>query len=92
MVHLAWHLLKRYLNKERRKLENALSFNRLHPYEQLGVVWLLEGEREKQDFIQDIFNQSGLLKNIIQARLLFTGQHYPEALKALEQSFPKRLK
>lgn len=86
MVHLAWHLLKRYLNKERRKLENALSFNRLHPYEQLGVVWLLEGEREKQDFIQDIFNQSGLLKNIIQARLLFTGQYYPEALKALEQS------
>ena len=86
MVHSTWYLMKRYLNQERRKLENTFSFSRLHPYEQLGVVWLLEGESEKQEFIQEVFNQSGLLKNIIQARLLFRAQHYTEALTVLEQS------
>lgn len=86
LVHSTWYLIQRYRNQERRKLENALSFSRLHPYEQLGVVWLLGGEREKQDFIQEIFNQSGLLKNIIQARLLYSEQNYSQALRELEQS------
>lgn len=86
IAHSTWYLIKRYVNRERRKIENALSFSRLHPYEQLGVVWLLEGERDKQDFIETIFNQSALLKQIVQARLLFRQQDYAAALKTLEQS------
>lgn len=84
--HSAWYILKRYFNQERRKIETTFSFNRLHPYEQLGVIWLLEGAQEKKDFVQEVFNQSGLLKQIIQARLLFSQQHYAEALNILESS------
>ena len=84
--HSTWYLLKRYFNQERRKIETTFSFSRLHPYEQLGVIWLLEGAQEKKDFVQDIFNQSGLLKQIIQARLLFVQEYYQDALNVLENS------
>ena len=44
LLHIAWLLLKRYLNREKRKLEQVLSFEQLHPFEKLGVLWLLDGE------------------------------------------------
>ena len=68
-MHLAWYLIKRYLNREKRKLEQILSFNNLHPFEKLGVLWLLDGEEEQEQVIRNIFDQSGLLKSIIHAQL-----------------------
>ena len=86
VMQLFWLGLKRYLSKEQRKLAHVLNFNNLHPYEQLGVIWILQGEDEQQDFVQQVFDQSGLLKHIVQARLLFGQNQYAESLLALESS------
>lgn len=85
-MHSAWLLLKRYLNREKRKLEQVLSFEQLHPFEKLGVLWLLDGEDEQQQVIQQVFDQSGLLKQIIHAQLLYKQQNFSEALSILEHS------
>ena len=87
-MHLFWIVFKRYLSKEQRKLQEIINFDALHPYEQLGMIWILEGEEEQQDFIQEIFNQSGLLKEITQARILFKQKHYQQALMILDSSPP----
>jgi len=87
-MHLVWYWGKRYLNREKRKLEQVLYFDELHPYEKLGVIWLLDGRDEQQQVIQQIFDQSGLLKQITQARLLFKQGNYVEALNILEHSPP----
>ena len=86
VMQLFWLGLKRYLSKEQRKLAHVLNFNNLHPYEQLGVIWILQGEDEQQDFVQQVFDQSGFLKHIVQARLLFGQNQYAESLLALESS------
>lgn len=88
VMHLIWIMFKRYLSREQRKLQEIINFDALHPYEQLGMIWILEGEEEQQDFIQDIFNQSGLLKEITQARILFKQKHYQQALMILDSSPP----
>ncbi len=88
LLHLTWYFLKGYLNREKRKLEQILSFSNLHPFEKLGVLWLLDGEEEQAQVILNIFDQSGLLKPIIQAQLLFKKGQYSEALQALEVSPP----
>lgn len=88
LMQLIWLALKRYLTRAKRKLEHVLSFDDLHPYEKLGVLWLVESDQEQQDVIQQIFDHSGLLKQIIQARLLFKQQQYAEALAILEKSPP----
>jgi len=85
-IHLFWIFFKRYLSNKQRKLQDMLSFDALHPYEQLGVIWILEAEKDQQDFIQDVFNQSGLLKEIAQARILFNQQYYQQALNRLDSS------
>ena len=87
-MHLAWYLIKRYLNREKRKLEQILSFNNLHPFEKLGVLWLLDGEEEQEQVIRNIFDQSGLLKSIIHAQLLFKKAQCVEALQILDNSPP----
>src|SRR5690606_28076305 len=71
-----------------RKHETVFSFARLHPYEQLAVVWLLNAAQDQRNFIQQSFNTSGLLKYIIEARLSWGQQQYSEALKSLNQSNP----
>ncbi|KAF1019123.1 MAG: hypothetical protein GAK29_04011 [Acinetobacter bereziniae] len=88
LMHLMWYALNRYLRREKRKLEQVLNFSDLHPFEQLGVLWLLDGEDEQEQVIQNIFDQSGLLKPIIQSRILFKQGDYAAALQALENSPP----
>lgn len=85
-LQIAWLVLKRAMHQEKRKLEHVLNFSHLHPYEQLGVIWILEGEQEQQEFVQQVFDQSGLLQQIVHARLAYKQQHYGEALRALERS------
>ncbi|WP_336952388.1 heme biosynthesis protein HemY [Acinetobacter sp. AS167] len=88
LMHVVWYFLNRYIRREKRKLEQVLNFTTLHPFEQFGVLWLLDGEDEQEQVIQTIFDQSGLLKPIVQSRQLFKQLHYSEALKALENSSP----
>lgn len=88
LMHVTWYLTKRYISKEKRKIEQVLSFSNLHPFEQLGVLWLLDGENEQHQVIQNIFDQSGLLKPIIQSGLLLREQNFSEALQTLENSPP----
>ncbi|NHB59167.1 heme biosynthesis protein HemY [Acinetobacter sp. 194] len=79
-------LIKRAINQNKRKQYELVSFNELHTYEQLGVAWLLEGEALKKDIIQPVFESSVLLKNIIQARILFKQEQFAEAMDELQKS------
>ena len=88
VMQMIWYATKRYLSREQRKHETVFSFARLHPYEQLAVVWLLNAAQDQRNFIQQSFNTSGLLKYIIEARLSWGQQQYSEALQALNQSNP----
>ncbi len=87
-IHMLWYALKRYLSREQRKNETVLSFSSLHPYEQLAVVWLLNAAHDQRDFIQQAFSESGLLKDVIQARLKTGEQQFDSALSALNASNP----
>lgn len=82
--HMTRKLFKRYLSKEKRKIETILDFHSLHPYEQLAVILLLDAEKEQKDFVSHIFSQSGLLKGIIDSHLYFIQQDFPRALQALD--------
>lgn len=83
LTHMSWYGFKSYLNSEKRKLKYINEFSALHPYEQLGVIWILQGNDVEQDFVQKIFQQSGLLQQIFQSRYFFLKQDYDAALTAL---------
>ena len=86
LLQILWLWLKRLIVKVKRQQDNMLSFNQLHPYEQLGVIWMLQGAEEQQSFIKQTFDQSGLLKHMIDARFMIQQGQYAEALKVLESS------
>ena len=88
VLQLSWVLLRRYLTREKRKLQQVLSFQGLHPYEQLGVLWLLEAEAEQAQHIEPVFNASGLMKEVVQATILARRGQYAEALSLLKRSPP----
>lgn len=88
VMHMLWYVLKRYLSREQRKSETVLSFSSLHPYEQLAVVWLLNAAQDQRNFIQQSFSESGLLKDVIDARLKTGEQQFDSALHALNISNP----
>lgn len=87
-MQMLWYAIKRYLSREQRKSETVFSFSSLHPYEQLAVVWLLNAAQDQREFIQQSFNQSGLLKDVIYARLQAGEKQYEDALQALNTSNP----
>ncbi len=88
IIQLVWLQLKRYLAREQRKTETVLDFKTLHPYEQLGVIWLLQAEQDQQLFIQRVFSQSGLLRGVIESRLFLGNAETDLALKSLNQASP----
>lgn len=79
-------IIKRYLSREKRKIETILDFQSLHPYEQLAVILLLDAEKDQKDFIHQIFSHSGLLKGIIDSHLYLMQNDFPQALKALDNT------
>ncbi|ANF80857.1 hypothetical protein A3K93_00730 [Acinetobacter sp. NCu2D-2] len=87
-MQMLWYSAKRYLSREQRKSETVISFNNLHPYEQLAVVWLLNAAQDQRDFIQQSFKESGLLKDVIHARLKVGHQDFNQALDLLNSSNP----
>ncbi len=76
IAQVIWLWIKRYSSQEQRKRENIFQFKNLHPYEQLGIVWLLEAAEDQRVFIERVFTQSGLLKNIIDAKFLVLSGDY----------------
>lgn len=88
VLQLLWISVKRYLSREQRKLETVFDFKNLHPYEQLGVIWLLDAAQDQHAFIDRIFTQSGLLKGIVESKLLSRQGHYTQALNALNHTAP----
>ena len=87
-AQLLWFVSRRYFAREQRKKENILQFKDLHPYEQLGIVWLLDAAKEQQEFIERVFTQSGLLSNIVDAQFDYKNGDYQLALQKLEKSAP----
>ncbi|EPG35667.1 hypothetical protein [Acinetobacter colistiniresistens] len=88
LAQLVALMSKRYWAREQRKKETILHFKDLHPYEQLGIVWLLEAAKDQQVFIERVFTQSGLLSNIIDAQFDYKNGDYEAALQNLEKSAP----
>lgn len=88
IIQLFWMGVRRYLQREQRKLATVLNFSHLHPYEQLGVIWLLDATKDQQAFVNQLFAHSGFLKGIVEAKLLFQHEQYLQALNALNHSSP----
>lgn len=86
IFQVSWIVFKHYLNKAKRKTEQFSSFDELHTYEQLGVAWILEGEVQQKDYIQPVFENSGLLKSIVKARILFKQAKFEESLLVLKDT------
>ncbi|MCH4244795.1 heme biosynthesis protein HemY [Acinetobacter gerneri] len=88
ILQVGWMLIKRSIAMKKRKIENVTEFQNLHPYEQLGILWLIEGAQDQKGFIQQVFSNSGMLNEIISAKLLFDQGKYSEALTLLNQAPP----
>lgn len=83
---LSWLGLKRYLTREQRKQQSVTNLKQLHPYEQLAVVWLLNAAQDQQQFIRDAFQQSNLLRAVIEARLSWMMADHSQALQQLKHA------
>ena len=57
LLQILWLWLKRLMVKVKRQQDNMLSFNQLHPYEQLGVIWILQAAEGQQRFIKQTFDK-----------------------------------
>lgn len=88
IIQIFWFLIKHQLKRKQRKKEQVLNFQQLHPYEKLAILWLLEAEQEKKGMVQDIFTQSGLLKEVVQASFYWKQSYFNDALMMLDQSPP----
>lgn len=84
LFQIIWMGLKRYLSREKRKIQHVLNFSELHSYEQLGVLWLLGGKAQQAEYLQPSYAQSGLLQQLMQSRVLVQQGSYDDALKVLE--------
>lgn len=82
----ALYSIRKYVRREKLKVQHVLRYEELHPFERLGVLWLLGAEAQQTSYVQPVFDQSALLQSIVQANLL-TRQGQPnEALQLLESS------
>lgn len=86
VFQIAWMWLKRYVNREKRKIQHVINFSELHSYEQLGVLWLLGGKSQQAEYLQPSYAHSGLLRQVMQSRVLVQQGLYNDALKVLEKS------
>lgn len=60
----------------------------LNWFEQLGCLWLLEARYSKPESIQKIFNQSSLLRPLVEARLAREAGQFTQANQALQRVAP----
>ncbi|MEB3766809.1 heme biosynthesis protein HemY [Acinetobacter sp. MD2] len=86
MAQLLWLGAKRYLMRKQRQQEHVLHFEQLHAYEKLAVLSVLDAEPEQKKILQEIYQPSILLKEIVQANMLWKSGQSEQALLVLEQS------
>lgn len=86
IIQLLWVASKRYFTREKRKNEVIFDFKNLHPYEQLAVISILDAEIDQEDFIRNIFSNSGLLQGVIESQLDYVQGNLTQALSRLEQT------
>lgn len=84
LLSLVWLAIRRLFRRNLQKHIVPNSFQDLHPYERLGVVWLLNAERSEQTRILSVYDQSELLKALIQAKLMLNQGQLDEAKHCLE--------
>jgi hypothetical protein len=88
ILQLLWVWVKRIRSREQRKIEQIADFSSLHTYEKLGVLWILKGEAKQQEYLETIFENSGLLKQVMQSRVLLKQKQTDDALAVLQKSSP----
>lgn len=69
LTYFIWIGLKRVFRRYMQKYQQPKSFSQLHPYEKLGVLWLLHAERIEQQQITEMYQPSFLLHPLIRARI-----------------------
>ena len=82
--HIIWSILKNLFRRYLQKHQSAKSFNKLHPYEQLGVLWLLHAERTEQAHIHQTYKKSYALYPLIRTRLALAQQNAQDAKQWLK--------
>lgn len=78
-------LLKRIFRRSLQKYQIPKHFNQLHPYEKLGVLWLLHAIPSQHDFITRTYKESVLLYPLVQAQILLNQQKHRQAQQWLKQ-------
>lgn len=85
-LHLLWFWVGKMRSREQRKIQQVTDFSRLHTYEKLGVLWVLEANTKQREYLQPVFENSGLLKEVIQSRIWLKQDRIDDALSVLQQS------
>ncbi len=88
ILQLLWYGLKQILQRVQRQRVVLDDLTVMHPYEQLGVIWLLDTATQQQSFIQSIFDQSAWLQTVVQAKLAMMRGEIDAALALLAQTPP----
>ena len=85
-IYACWYGLKQIF---RRNIQNHLqpkSFQKLHPYERLGILWLLKAEASEQQQIISTYQASALLHPLIRAQMSLNQLDTSSAKDWLKQS------
>lgn len=83
-IYIVWQLLKQIFRRYLQKYQIPKNFYALHPYEQLGILWLLHAEQTEQDHINKTYQRSYLLFPLIRARLALAQKDTVDAKKWLK--------
>lgn len=74
LIYALWMVLKRVFRRYLQKYQTPKSFSQLHPYEKLGILWLLHAERIEQEQIIAAYQPSYVLYPLIRARIALAQQ------------------
>lgn len=85
VLYALGYLGKALFRRNIQKYQIPKSFQHLHPYERLGILWLLHAERVERQKIISTYQSSVLLSPLIQARLWLNQQETGQARQALKQ-------
>lgn len=79
------YAIAQYLRPKLSKYRVAKSFAQLHPYERMGIMWLLQGQQRMPDVILQHYKASTLLYPLVQAKLFTQQGQFEQAQQLLQQ-------
>ena len=83
---LLWKLLQGGLQENWQRYRIPKSYEHLHPYEQLGILWLLKAEKKQHTLIFNTYAKSALINPLIRAKIFLKQNNITEAKAWLDQS------